>query len=280
MESAKQNRNNINNTKYIEKMGDILGMVGGALSGALSGVGRKGREQRQQGYTKDLMGLQQKNQQALNQQGHQLQMDMWNKTNYGAQMEHLKGAGLNPALMYGMSGGGGTTAGSQSGGSAAGGQGAKVNESQIGQGTSMGMLTKAQIENINEQTRKTGIEADKLAGIDTKKTEQDVKESEGRVRNLTATEKKLLQETSNLKTKQDLDKLQIELGKQVWDRQDKGMIKGDTIGNMLEAVGLDPKNNEKDRTIVRGMLGAWFGSKIAGDVIGAIMKVKGLGIKK
>ena len=40
------------------------------------------------------------------------QFDMWNKTNYGAQMKHLKDAGLNPALIYGMSGGGATTTGS------------------------------------------------------------------------------------------------------------------------------------------------------------------------
>jgi hypothetical protein len=31
-------------------------------------------------------------------------MDMWNKTNYGAQVEHMKNAGLNPALMYKGSG--------------------------------------------------------------------------------------------------------------------------------------------------------------------------------
>lgn len=42
------------------------------------------------------------------------QLDMWNKTNYEAQMKHLNAAGLNPGLLYGMSGGGATTTGSAS----------------------------------------------------------------------------------------------------------------------------------------------------------------------
>ena len=36
---------------------------------------------------------------------------MWKDTNYSAQMEELKKAGLNPGLLYGMSGGGATTIG-------------------------------------------------------------------------------------------------------------------------------------------------------------------------
>jgi hypothetical protein len=125
-----------------------------AGSSALGGIGRKGREKRQQGYTKDLMGLQYANQRQLNKQGNELQMDMWNKTNYGAQMEHLKGAGLNPALMYGMSGGGGTTAGSQGGGSASSGSAPNVQETKIAGGSPMmGMMQKAQIDLMASQAR-------------------------------------------------------------------------------------------------------------------------------
>ena len=66
------------------------------------------------------MGMQFANQQALNKQGQELQMKTWNDTGYGAQMKMMKEAGLNPGLMYGMSGGGGQTTGSQGGGSASG----------------------------------------------------------------------------------------------------------------------------------------------------------------
>ena len=43
---------------------------------------------------------------------------MWDYTNYENQKEHLKAAGLNPALLYGSSGGGGGSA--AGGGNAAG----------------------------------------------------------------------------------------------------------------------------------------------------------------
>ena len=36
--------------------------------------------------------------------------EMWDYTNYENQKKHLEAAGLNPALLYGMSGGGGATA--------------------------------------------------------------------------------------------------------------------------------------------------------------------------
>lgn len=47
-----------------------------------------------------LMGIQQ-----------QKQLEMWEATGYGAQKDQMKRAGLNPALMYGMGGGGGQTVG-------------------------------------------------------------------------------------------------------------------------------------------------------------------------
>ena len=74
----------------------------------------------QQGFNLELMNQQMQNQMGLNEQGHDLQFDMWNKTNAGAQMQHLKDAGLNPALMYKQGGAGGVTGG-QTGGSASGG---------------------------------------------------------------------------------------------------------------------------------------------------------------
>ena len=43
------------------------------------------------------------------------QREMWDYTNYSNQRKHMEEAGLNPAMMYGMSGGGGTTVGNPSG---------------------------------------------------------------------------------------------------------------------------------------------------------------------
>ena len=86
---------------------------------------------------------------------------MWEDTNYPAQMKMMQEAGLNPGLMYGMSGGGATTTGSQGGGSAASGNAAAPMD--IGQALQVGMM-KAQIEKLNAETKltesKTGTETD------------------------------------------------------------------------------------------------------------------------
>ncbi len=111
---------------------------------------------------------QQQRQMELNQQGHDLQMDMWNKTNYGAQLQHMKDAGLNPALMYGMGGGGGATTGSQGGGAAAKGVGQKqmgieglMAASQVGLNDSLGK--KAQQEGNLAETKADEIRGDVIS---------------------------------------------------------------------------------------------------------------------
>jgi len=78
-------------------------------------------QDRQNRAQMNLDNNQYQNQRLLNEQGRDIQMDIWNRTNYGAQVAHMKKAGLNPALMYAKGGQGGTT-GSQTGGGAKGGQ--------------------------------------------------------------------------------------------------------------------------------------------------------------
>ena len=83
------------------------------------------------------------------------QKEMWDTTNYEAQKEHLKKAGLNPGLLYGMSGGGGVTTGSGSGtvtGSAADAASTQnAQTAEVGMGMQLASqlaLQKAQKENI------------------------------------------------------------------------------------------------------------------------------------
>ncbi|AXH76573.1 MAG: DNA pilot protein [Microviridae sp.] len=76
------------------------------------------------------------------QQQNAAQMDMWNRTNYEAQVQHLKNAGLNPALEYGMGGGGGVTAGS-----------ASAMPTQTGKSSGMDIAGAAQIMLMKAQTR-------------------------------------------------------------------------------------------------------------------------------
>ena len=208
--------------------------------------------------SKNLMGMQYNNQQELNRQGHEIQKNMWDYTNYGNQMAHMKEAGLNPALMYGQGGGGGTTAGGQGGGSAAMGQAPKSKNMGI-----EGIMTAKQMELMDAQEDKTRAEADRIRGVDT-----DL--ATAKANNLDKDTTKKIQETTNLKTVDQINKFERDIRKAEKERTDKGMIKGDNIGNLLNATGLDPVNNPKDRIILNTMLGAWFGSKIAANILGSI----------
>jgi len=91
--------------------GKALGPVGGAALNAGMGIvnnvgqlifGRALQKQQLKGQKEALA-----NQNAA-------QYDMWLKTNYSAQKEQMEKAGLNPGLLYGMSGGGATTTGGAS----------------------------------------------------------------------------------------------------------------------------------------------------------------------
>ena len=92
----------------------ITGAIAGQALGMMLGDQQDKRQIRQQ---KKLQKEQIKGNKELADYNQQLQFDMWNKTNYGAQVEHLKTAGLNPGLIYGMGGAGGATTGSGGGGS-------------------------------------------------------------------------------------------------------------------------------------------------------------------
>ncbi len=132
---------------WIEDLGKS---AGSSVLGMVLGHGAIRRNYRD---NRRLMQFQYENQRELNQQGADLQMDMWNKTNYGAQKRHMKEAGLNPGLMYGSAGQGGST-GSQGGGSAS------MGSSQQGKAMDLqNALIGAQIDNLNSVTNKNNVEA-------------------------------------------------------------------------------------------------------------------------
>tara|TARA_B110001452_G_scaffold243599_1_gene227140 strand:+ start:3202 stop:4191 length:990 start_codon:yes stop_codon:yes gene_type:complete len=134
----------------------ITGM--GIQAGMQGHMGKKGHERE-----KELMNMQYQNQQGLNKQGHELQMDMWNKTNFPEQVAKLKEAGLNPALLYGKQGAGGTTTGSQGGGSASGGSYKHAPMMDI---ASM-MKIASEVGLLDAQKEKVEAETTKTSGVDT-----------------------------------------------------------------------------------------------------------------
>jgi len=177
----------------------ISGGLGAAATlgtGLLGMIGQRARERRAMANQRELMDLQFQNQQALNEQGQQLQLDTWEKTNYPAQVAMLKEAGLNPALLYGKGGGGGATTGSQGGGSAASGN-APAPQSMMMPNIMNGIKEAAEIALIKAQARKTDIEAAKTAGVDTELTKTTIQ--------------KLIAETQNDETKNRLIELESDI---------------------------------------------------------------------
>lgn len=213
-----------------------IGMLGGML-----GARSQNRNQRR------LMDVQYQNQRMLNQHGHDLQMDMWNKTNYGAQVKHMKDAGLNPALMYGSAGQGGTT-GSQGGGSATGGNAAQVRMMDM-----QNMLIGAELRLKNSQAKENEAKANKIAGVDTEEAKQrieNLKESKTyvglqseyqKIENANRQDvidtdlRKIGQDTANLKQQFDLT-----------DEQFEDLVK-EQMGKAMESVNNSKLIKEKVR---------------------------------
>lgn len=136
----------------------------------------KHQDRRQLKQQEKLQNLQIQGQQQMADYNYQKQLQMWKDTNYKAQIEQLKEAGLNPGLLYGMGGSGGATTGSGgTAGTVTGGQAS--HESQIG-GMGMSMLQmglmKAQMDNIQADTEKKKAETTKTSGVDTDLTKTNI----------------------------------------------------------------------------------------------------------
>lgn len=123
--------------------------------------------EKQQEYNKELMGLQYEYQSKAAEQEQQYAKDYWDYTNYENQVQHLKNAGLNTALLYSQGGSSGST----------GGAGVSGKTDIAGNPVAMGLqvqqmqqekkLQDAQIAATLAQADKTKAEADKTRGVDT-----------------------------------------------------------------------------------------------------------------
>lgn len=148
--------------------GALIGLAGTAGTQVDQSVKSKKQFKR----TKELMDIQQKNQGKLNEQGLAIGKDMWDYTNYGNQVKHLKEAGLNAGLIYGKGGSGGTTT-SPSGGSASSGQAPQERPMDI-QNVISAQLAQSQIAVNEAQAKKLTADAEKTSGVDTTKTRGEI----------------------------------------------------------------------------------------------------------
>lgn len=154
-------------------LGTIMGVIG-AASALQSGSNQSYNEEQAQ-----LRQARINKEQAKYNQG--LAMEYWDYTNWENQVDHLKKAGLNPALMYAKGGTGGQTGGGQ-----AQGVGLSPSNQEAVKAQQMGMALqlaqlKSQIEVNESVAKKNTAEAEKTAGVDTEAAKMGIKLSEAQV---------------------------------------------------------------------------------------------------
>lgn len=149
------------------------------------------------------------------------ELDMWKATGPTGQVEQMKKAGINPALLYGMGGAGGATTGNPSG-SVSGGNapvGGREVQDAIGMGMQM-QLMKSQKANIDADTK------NKLA-----ETPNIPLKGE----NIAASTQSITQGINNQKAEEQLTKAHTRV-----TRLD-AELKGQTLEDMVEMVNYETK---------------------------------------
>ena len=142
----------------------IFSIFGAGLNAAMS----SGTANEQWGNQLKLMDIQNRYNEQMAKNNQLRNKDLWDYTNYENQKQHIKNAGLNPALMYGMGGGGGVSA------NGAQGQGVtqptdrsvEMGLKQQGLGLQLASIA-SQVDLNKSQAEKNKAEADKIAGVDT-----------------------------------------------------------------------------------------------------------------
>lgn len=161
----------------------VGGIIGGGL-GLLSGLFGGGSNTKDQeklmekawGYEKEGMGMQYQYGQAAADAAQRRNLEMWNATNYEQQRAHMEKANLSAALMYGGSGAGSA---STAGGQATQPSGPTNNPVamalQYQQIEQQNAAIKSQTMLNQAEATKALAEAKKTGGVDTKKTEYEIK---------------------------------------------------------------------------------------------------------
>lgn len=250
-------------------IGGALGMIGGSIQYrrqkklmAQQYEYALGMAQQNQEYAKEMAGINQgyaKEMAGINQQHNK---DMFDYTGYQAQVAQMKAAGLNPALMYGSAGSGGST---QGGAGMAGGAGAGSGSvggtpnapdtgitAGIGMGLQLGLLD-AQKKNIEADTEKKRAEAGKeeatidnlIALTQNEKVKQGLIYSQTRLNDaLEELNRTKVDEVGwNIKNiEKSIDKMESEINGTNLDNE----LKSRTIENQVKLVAEELKNKMAD----------------------------------
>lgn len=235
-----------------------IGSGVGALIGAL-GIGNNRQDKRQVEQAGKLSRIQVEGGKEMSefQKGQDLQF--WKDTNYPAQVEMMKAAGLNPALMYGSAGSGGQT-GSGGGGMPSTGSAADAASTQ---NSNMGMgMQLAQLSMMDAQTKKIEAETKNLeSGVPVNETKADGQKldniNKGLQNDILSATKDDTIDKIESEAKNALIKLEHDTIKKVIDentaRSQEERIKREAIGKMLDnqlTAGKINLNNQQINEII------------------------------
>jgi hypothetical protein len=234
-----------------------VGAFGGQTS--LMYFDRKRQEKVQMENTRKLMDLQKSNQMELNRQGQQIQQETWEKTNYPRQIEMLKEAGMNPSLLYSKGGSGGVT-GSQGGGSASSGSAPNLGMLPLPSLIEAAKL-KSEIDVNKSIANLNNTNANKTAGVDTDKTQAEIKEITQNIANeevkneILKIDEKLKQlelSKSELTFDAYLKKVHEEL-RDLKGKADKSIVEGENAKE-LQRIAVQKYKNEAYATVLQNQL--------------------------
>lgn len=228
--------------------GFAISTASNAIGGAMSAKDAK----RQHQYDLEKMATQHGYNIESQKLGQQFNKEMWNYTNYENQKKHLEAAGLNPALLYGMSGGGGATAAGAQGMGAGIASGHEMGIKQQGRG--MGLQAAAiasQIDLNNSQAEKNRADANKTKGVDTDLQNANVEYIIAQTANEKVKKGLIYANTRLLDAQEELQRITVDYTKQKADevRWNIKLIEKEVDRLTKEIDGLDLDNEFKKETL-------------------------------
>jgi len=185
---------------FIEAGAQVAGQIGNGIFGLATAGINDARQIRQQRRLNKENARYNKEMTTYNLEK---QMEMWERTGYGATKDQMKRAGINPALLYGMSGGGGQSTNVDT--SNQGASQAPAGGGEIGGMMGMGIqaaLAKSTIALNESQANKNNADAAATSGYKQQEATQSINESKARIEGI-------LQGVDNAKMEYEIKKLEI-----------------------------------------------------------------------
>lgn len=238
--------------KPLDIKNSVIKGAGRLAAGALGGLGGAALNY---GISKYNRGASKEDQKEMAKYNYDLEMQKWNETNYKAQMQHMKDAGLSESLMYGGSGAGGSTASAMTSGGGSQESG-RMQGMDIGQSAMMASTVALQ----NSQARKNNVEADKLEGVDT-----DLVGSKTRGQEIDNMIKKIEFEVSNATINTQIDvieagfeKLQFDVTKTKWEGSKAAAMTDNVIQDTVLKISQTNMTKAKASAITEEVSQKWL----------------------